>query len=202
MEPGNIAEWVGIAAAILIGGTAFVRAGKANSIAAGDALTSKDALRQAGIANQTSKSANEIAKTAVVEAGKAAEEARRSADIAERAENRQTERNDVNWVIPRKYVGGTWKVTNRGIDTAFEAYVVLEVGEHRIVSESTDVAGGESIEIDLSEIYKAKVAKNRAATANARASGVAYFASSALAPGYHIHWRTENGIWHTKRSDG
>lgn len=197
---GNPIEWIGVLVAMAGAGLAWHRAGQSNSTAASSNLTAKSALPESKRANRTAEAANGIAAGAASSAADAVTEARRSADIAERVEGRQTERNNVMWNEPRKQKSGEWKVANNGIDTAFEAYVVLEVDGHRIASEPSDVPGGHSIVIDISEIHKAKVARNQAATAQMRSAGITYFASSAVKVKAQVLWRTQQGSWHTFES--
>lgn len=201
----DVVEIIGVGVAALGAFAAWVRAGKSNKTAADALQVSKSARTTANTANQIAREANDLATDANGIAGRsataasdAAQEAKRSADIAERVENRQIERNNVLWDVRKKYVSGKWRATNTGIDTAYDAHVVLDVDGHRIVSESEDVPGGESITVDISEITKAKAARNRQTQQQMRSAGISFFGSSDVGVKHLITWRTEQGTWHTK----
>ncbi|MDI2033012.1 hypothetical protein [Paenarthrobacter nitroguajacolicus] len=201
----DVVEIIGAGIAAVGVVAAWIRAGKSNATAANAVEVAKSARTTAtkanGIAeeaNDLARGANSISEKSAAAAEASAKDAKRSADIAERVEGRQIERNNVAWKIASKSAAGNWVATNTGLDTAYDAHVVLDVDGHRIVSESTSVQGGEDIVVDISAITKAKALRNRDTQQQMRAIGVNYYGSSSVGVKHLITWRTEQGSWHTK----
>src|SRR5687767_9403546 len=104
----DITAWIAIIVAIVGSFAAWVRAGKANEIAANNRLTAQAALTEAKRANRTALAANKIAEGAATSAADSVAEAARSADTAERVEARQSRPYVFAQLKPGLAGLGTW----------------------------------------------------------------------------------------------
>ena len=130
---GPVVGLIGVAVAVW----ALVYSRQSRNLAA---KSSEDSAKAVGLAEKS----NEIA----ADAKGVAEEAN---TISRRAEDRETERHDVEWAHVN-IEPGIYELRNDGTDTAHHVRVRFYVDEWSAVGERAVVAHGESVRVELAEV--------------------------------------------------
>lgn len=123
-----------------------------------------------------------------------AEHARRvavRADVrAQRAEQRATERGDIRF---ESGWGSTaaWRLTNWGLDTAYEVTWLLTVDGEHLRKEATGIDAGRWIEVDLAEFVDRALARYE----EQLKSPAIFPPSSEVEIEERITYRTASGVW-------
>ncbi|MDD0858393.1 hypothetical protein NHF46_12755 [Arthrobacter alpinus] len=177
--------------AAVVGGAAFLRAGRSNKTAA-------DGLQVAKDSRQLAVSANKIAEDAADAARDSAAEAKRSTDVAVRVEARQTERDHVEWDEIGWDLLNRWTAKNVGIDTAHEAYASVCIDNVWHHSDHVDVPPNEHIQMDFSSEEKIAQMSNGVLSRGMAASGIHFALAKAQRVSYRITWSTASDTWRTE----
>lgn len=135
----DMTDWIAIIVAVVGSFAAWVRAGKANEIAANNRLTAQAALAEAKRANRTSLAANKIAENAAAAAAESVVEAARSADTAERVEARQSRPYVFAQLKPGLAGLGTWDLVLSNSGKSNARNLTIECPE--LPDEDDDITG-------------------------------------------------------------